>query len=355
MVVVENELLKDRFIAFGDIHIHNYKDAKFSNDRLDHCLTCLQAVFHHAHIQKCKYILFTGDLFDSAKQVPTVVLNATIEVFERMFKTYPDMVFISISGNHDFATKATLKDLPVTSQWVLSKLFPLNFKLLDDGKTAFRMNEDTVVIGVPFYDFSNDYLQKVTDSYEYLITNGYEHYKNKILLTHVTLADYAEFPGRVLSTVDEFKPFTLVLCGDIHKYGCFGHVVMTGNPLHRDFSDADSSKFEKFIHLFKTDSLPKHFKIKFDQLSPRFYSLPEGYDPKEYNVYDFDYVKTFQVIKDWNVSIDTKEKMEKIQASTSHDQIITQYWELEDVNKNTDLLNAGLDILHAINSVDYES
>lgn len=339
------DLKKNLFLAFGDIHIHDYKNFSHSAERLSICLKCLETVFFLAESNNCKYILFTGDLFDSARQVPTVVLNRTIDTFANLFNRYSDITFISISGNHDYATKATLIDNPISSQYVFTRLFNHRFLLLDSGEKIIPLNEDTIVVGVPFYEHTADYIYKVKSAYKTIVEKGYEHYPNKILLTHVTLSDYADFFGRVSSKLTEFSLFNLVLCGDIHRYGVFNNVIMTGSPLHKDFSDASTDNKDKYVHIFDTTQLPKHLPIKVDHLFPRFYISYKGSDKDAQGIKPIDYVReVIPVGSCVNTDISTLVKLEENNIY-DYSYMITQFWEKEDKTLNKDLLTKGLEIL----------
>lgn len=223
------------FIVLSDLHIHNYaKKIADEESRLNNCLDVLVKAFAEAN-SKDKIILFSGDLYDQEKQIPTEVINKTVLVFRNLFSWYSEVKFIAISGNHDHATKNTLDHKAISALEHLNYVFT-NFILLDNTSIIIEGQE---IVGVPYYKHKEHFQDAISK-----INNP----SDKILLMHQTNIA-GVIPGD-FSTPDVAK-FKFVFNGHIHKHERLSqNVVNVGSPLYRDHGD----KGDKGYLVYNTES-----------------------------------------------------------------------------------------------------
>lgn len=229
-------------VAFTDLHIHNYKQfsKNYGEDRLDACLHILDVVYAYADKIGTNLVLFSGDLFDSQRLLPTIGVNKTIERFQRLSETYPDVRFVAISGNHDHASKNLLDRPAVSALEHLNKAIP-NFLLVDNSYTIVGGN---LIVGIPYYENTDDFSKALDASVNLVEAHGVSG--STVLLTHQT-PDGTSLDKLIepdFSMRDKrLDVFDFVLNGHIH--GKTEHIknrVTLGTPLHRDLDDVKKVK-----------------------------------------------------------------------------------------------------------------
>lgn len=224
---------------FSDIHIHNYKKFNKENKRLWNCIKALHQVVNECYDKGIRYILFAGDLYNTPKGLPPVVVNVIIEAFKSIFKDYPDLKFIAISGNHDQPNNNLLGSVGNTALLHLEDVFN-NFILLD-YKTYQIKKHKINIVGIPYYQYPEDYnnvLERLADQ------DCYEDAIN-ILLIHQTPTGISNtnIPADFNPENKIYKKFDMVFCGHIHKHEKLtDNVIVVGSPIHRDLSDVGEKK-----------------------------------------------------------------------------------------------------------------
>lgn len=319
-----------KFLAFADLHIHNFKQFDKQNSRLKNCLLVLKLMFAYANKYNITNILFAGDFFDKGASIPTIVLNETVLTLKELFNKYPDIQLICVSGNHDYATTKYLNEPVVTALTFLETIFT-NFIVIDD--TFISLTDNIKVFGVPYYDYPIHYYTKV-DSFSL----NKSHIN--ILLTHATITGFTSVPGQIESNHECFKRFNLCLCGDIHEVKWMeSNMLMMGNPLHKDFSDEGQSKGFWLFDIDESTHLIKETFITTDSKFPKFVrkkvsdvSVEE--DNKNY----------IQITPDIIDNIELKTNNENFTLDKKPEEIITKYLEEID-NNDIDLLNIGLTLI----------
>ena len=219
-------------IAFSDLHIHNYK--QFSNTRLDNTILALRKIFETADKNGAKYILFEGDLYNQQVNIPVIVSDALKEEFLYLEKTYPNILFIAISGNHDQATKNTYEKSGITALTELDRLFK-NFILIDND--TFAIGENIEIHGLPYYEYK-EHFSKALDEIE--IYND----KINILLTHQTPTfENSVIPVDIDIADERLQKFDLILNGHIHKHEVLSeNFINVGSTIPRDKDDVGVEK-----------------------------------------------------------------------------------------------------------------
>lgn len=220
-----------RALVFSDIHIHNYPSKE--GNRLEKCIEVLYKIFAHASNLNIKKIFCSGDLYDQGKRLHPLVVDEVIECFRRNFKEFPDVVFYSISGNHDQASHNTILNPAETALSHLAAIFPNNFVLLDNR--SIEIDDDTILHGVPYYVKVSDAREQISNRLKF-VQDG----KVNILLNHQHHPG-CEFGSDFL--LDDVRWFSFVFTGHIHRHMLYSYgMYSVGSPLWRDAADNGDDK-----------------------------------------------------------------------------------------------------------------
>lgn len=276
-----------KFLIFSDIHLHIFKafnsDTRW-NTRLTYSLDCLELMFAAADKYNIKTILFPGDLFDLAKFLPTEVVNRVTKKFKELFEKYPEIEFISISGNHDQATQ-NLRGKPAhTSQEFLSVVFD-RFHLIDNDTI---MVGEYKIVGMPYYEYPEDFNKEL----RYVNSNLDEKDKPCVLLMHQTPEECKD-SGRMqvdVSSRDElFKPYQMVFNGHIHlNEEIQENFIDVGCPIQQERGER---AYDCGFYLWDgTDRKGLEFK-SLNEMYPVFIDIEEGEDLPP-GAKDTDYITT---------------------------------------------------------------
>jgi len=264
-------------ISFSDVQAHNYKQHNVDNNRLLHCIDVFDRVFKQANKFGIGYILFSGDLVDQQKSLPTSVVIELNKCFKRNFERYPDIKLIAISGNHDYATKNLIDKPAVSALEAFSCMFD-NLINLDDAKVSLKLATGQIIdiYGIPYYEYPEHFKQKLEEHYE-SASEGKNQGHINVLLQHQTPNGWLDLAADIFVTDFYYDSFDLVLNGHIHEYRVLreGDVtfVSVGNPLPRDLSDAGQGKGVLFFQLESIEAGHKflntgkkypNFKIKIE-------------------------------------------------------------------------------------------
>lgn len=323
-------------LSFTDLHIHNYQAFDKDGSRLANCLEVLTLVFKFAHKHKIEFILFSGDLYDNQKALPTEVVNLVIEKFAKLFATYPHITFIAISGNHDHASKNLIKKEAVTALTHLDLMFD-NFKLIDNTDYPLDDNGELGVIGVPYYEHSEDYhkaLEKVLP-----LTSDYQ---KVILLSHQTPSglNNPNIPFDTNVHNELYESFDLVLNGHIHAFQeITPKFINVGSPLHRDLGDLG---VDKGFLIIETDAIGEEDFYKFVSTKGKFpefecVKLKEGEELKKG---DFNYLVPIRELKQ-ALTLDVN--VEEFGGGLTDENLVRNFW--KKVSKDEALLFTGLKFL----------
>ena len=230
-----------RFVSFADAHIHNYTAFDKDGSRLKNSLRAIHDVFKYAHANGIDTILFAGDLFEKHGQLPHQVWLSTVALFTRMFKTFPDMYFFAVSGNHDYASVKRVNNHGTSALRLLDHFFD-NFFLLDcvDGLNVPKFETDEGnIYGIPYYHYAEDYWTHMN-----LIKDQLNSSEVNIGLTHATIFGYPNIAGVIDASDPMFKMFDFTVSGDIHDQTFLEETnfLMCGSLLQQKADDAGSTK-----------------------------------------------------------------------------------------------------------------
>lgn len=324
-------------VCFSDLHIHNYKQFDQEGSRLNNCLAILDDVFALAQ-SKSKIILFTGDLFDNQRMLPTIVVNQTVSRFDDLFRAYPEIKFYAISGNHDFATKNLYHEAGETALRHLDTLFE-RFVLLDNAGVIL---DDAYVVGVPYYEYSEDF-KKALDRTARTV-NGTDEGQSLfcILMQHQTPSglDNPNIPIDIDVNDELYDNFDFIINGHIHTNARMftDKFLNLGNPLHRDLGDEGE---DKGFWILNTNHRKADFistKGKYPEFRRVKINAGETF-LKSDDDSDFYVVET--------VIIEKKEQEvneEKFGSNLKAETLVQNFWETVD-GQDQDLLKVGLSLL----------
>lgn len=321
-----------KFTAITDIHLHNYKKFDKNGSRLNNCLNVIIDVFEYNHNNDIDITLFPGDLFDSEKLLPTVVVNKTIRLFRDMFKKYPEQKWICISGNHDYATK-NLPDSPAeTALKHLSIIFEDRFYLIDNQHYIFSDSylEGLPVYGIPYYEYKEHFIDSLITMNKNIGSN-----RPRILMIHQTPEhSNPNIPFDISPRDPLFDDFDLILCGHIHKRERLSNKFwLVGSPLHKSLEDEGQ---EKGFMVFDTDDIENPEFIYLNHY-PHF---RRSSDPDDLDGDSGDYIIPIVEIEETESDIDES----KFSTSLKHSTLVENYYNEVDGEDN-EKLKLGLKFL----------
>jgi DNA repair exonuclease SbcCD nuclease subunit len=258
-----------RAIVFSDLHAHDYKQFNASGSRLQNCVDVIEYVFDLAAKNDIKIIIFPGDLFDQFGTMYTRVMNEVIGTFKILFKTYPDIKFYAITGNHDQGEKSHFGASCESSLTTLDRLFD-HFILIDNQVVDIG---GAFLVGIPFYSTPEDFKEALQ-----YFDGKLSPFDHNYLLMHQTIwPDNPVVPQDVDPEDELFQNYSLVFNGHIHAFGEYGkNIVNVGSPLHRDLGDLGIAKYivivdlEQAVYDIKdiTARYPQYRRLKVGEVVP---------------------------------------------------------------------------------------
>ena len=253
-----------RIAIFSDIQIHNYAKFNEGDSRLDNCIACFEEIITSAMEQGINTFFFAGDLFDSPKAVPTIVIDKFVFMFAGLRHKNPDFEIYCISGNHDQPFKYIPDKHLVNSIEIVRQLYPDNFHIVNEG--YMKLDRDTVIWGIP-------YIRHINHFWEILESFKVDTKLNNYLMIHQTPKGTLNMniPHEVDPEHELFQQFDYVFAGHIHEYQHHTHnFVMVGSPLHRDLSDVGQDKgyliFDTVDNKYQRVILDKYPKFSYKPL-----------------------------------------------------------------------------------------
>jgi len=225
----------EKALIFSDLHVHNYKNFNEDGRRLKNGIAFLDYIFKLANANGIKIILMPGDLFNNMQIMATKAVNAVAVCFKRNFDLYPDIIMISVSGNHDMA-EVNLIDKPAESALeYLQNIFP-QFCLFDDRGSMCQGNFQ--IFGIPYFEHPEHFRARLEETIK--LTDK-DHIN--ILLMHQTVGSGLPIEDDITPDDPLFDPFTLVLNGHIHNCEQLtDKFINVGSPMHRDAGDIGKQK-----------------------------------------------------------------------------------------------------------------
>ena len=264
-------------IVFSDLHVHDYKQFNPDQIRAQRAADMIEYVFKLADKNDIYQIWFAGDMGDQFANISVIAMNALLIAFQKCFTEYPNIEFIAIPGNHDFATKNTysIPGISVMDAFEVRPnggLFP-SFVLLHPG--SYSHEAGFTIVGVPYFEDPDNFWKTLEEN-----VNRVQYKDNMYLLMHQMIWPENDFIQDDINWMDDrFKQFKWVLNGHVHHPSMWGNFINVGSPMHRDASDIDG---KKGIWLLDTDSgeLPAFWDTT--DKNPQYIRRPYGYKIDEW-------------------------------------------------------------------------
>jgi DNA repair exonuclease SbcCD nuclease subunit len=260
-----------KVLIFSDLHVHHYQQFNSDGLRAQRAADMIKYVFKLADANGIEQIWFCGDMGDQFGSITVIAMNALIRAFAYAVEDYPNIEFIAIPGNHDFALKNTPKAPSPSVMDTFPELFT-GFNLLG-GNFDTR---DFSVVGIPFFEDPDDFW-----SYFDGITAYIANPDNAYLLMHqMVWPENAMVPDDINYLDERFKQFKWVFNGHVHIPSMIGNnFISVGSPMHRDASDVDG---KKGMWLLDTDSddLPGFWDTT--EKNPQYIRRPYGHKADEW-------------------------------------------------------------------------
>lgn len=250
-------------IVTSDIHIHKYKQFNENNRRLKNGIAYLDHIFNFAGINKIKYILLPGDLYNLMQIISTEAEDAIVACLKKNFKKYPDILIVAISGNHDQATKNLIDQAEVNALQHLATVFD-NFILLNSHYSAFKTDHGNYIFGISYYEHP-EHFRKALETMP--VTLESMEYPRAYLLMHQVVASGLPIEDHIQPDDPLFNDFEMVFNGHIHDGGeITDKFINVGSPMHRDLGDLGKKKGYWVVDLDDPNSIGfKDITDKFPQ------------------------------------------------------------------------------------------
>lgn len=325
-------------LIFSDLQVHNYKQFNEGDARLRNCLKIIYDVFKMADKHGIEVILFIGDLVDQQRSIPTMVVNGLIQCFKDNFDEYPDIVFVAISGNHDYATKNLIGSPAVTALTSFATIFN-RFIILDNDILDIHYGGGSVRLwGIPYYEYTEHFKERLQE----VSTGADEIGGINILMQHQTPEGWVDLAADISADDPLYEPFELVLNGHIHEYRVLKQqsplFISVGNPLPRDLGDLGQPKGVLAVDLSNIDQ--GHRFIDIGKKYPQFKLKNEGdelTDEDERHYIVWQPVATVE-------ALEMAEDVERFSTNVTNSNLLVNYWEKTEGTDRA-LLDYGLKLL----------
>jgi DNA repair exonuclease SbcCD nuclease subunit len=134
-----------KIALFSDLHAHPFKNGTIDehgrNSRVEDAVSVIRQVYTEGVKRGVDYVLFGGDLFDRRKSIDVDTYNRIHEVISTQSLSIPTYM---IPGNHDQANKSgTIHAL---------QRFQTESCFIFQEPQWVKLNSDTALFGVPYYD-----------------------------------------------------------------------------------------------------------------------------------------------------------------------------------------------------------
>jgi DNA repair exonuclease SbcCD nuclease subunit len=228
--------MKPLAIITGDWHIHKWKQFNQNNRRLKSNLDLFRLLGSKAKELDVP-IIFTGDLFENAKQLHNSVITQSIKTYKKEIES-KGVKFFAISGNHDQEEQNTINHHSSSYLEAFDEAFQ-SFKFLDK---CIGYNKRLEIHGIPYLTGNVGFKELVRKIRKIPKTRTI-----RILVIHTDLHGALSTDGRETGTTENipkdlgkfFKGFDLVVSGHIHKPQIIvpNHVYMIGAPQQQNRGD----------------------------------------------------------------------------------------------------------------------
>lgn len=234
-------------LLFSDLHVHAHEDFSYLldnglNSRLSDCLDVIDRVRYYAREYDCAAVIHAGDLFHTARAVPTLVFQETYKRFEKLTKK-EDIALIILAGNHD-KPLLTRDSKPASSIYAFNKL-PRTTVVAAAPKSIYiktKKGKSTVIHAVPFYQ-DGERVRKLIKGIS--IDRG----TNDLLVFHQGVSEATVGPNEIRLNCAmgiknlRTKDFDYVFAGHYHHPQKLSkNVTVIGSPIQHNMLDRGSKR-----------------------------------------------------------------------------------------------------------------
>lgn len=186
-----------KFIAFSDIHIHNYSQFSVNDDRANACICILKEIFEYGETNNVDFYTFLGDWYEKKSYLNPTLFNQTNKVISGI-ATKP---IYSVIGHHD----------------------------------SFINDNDS-------YTMASNKLIKLLTKEPLNINNikirGYHYWLEHNDIIDLSNCDMVLFHFNSLLDIDRANSKVLELYGHLHDPGSLSNNIhIVGSPMYHDFGD----------------------------------------------------------------------------------------------------------------------
>jgi DNA repair exonuclease SbcCD nuclease subunit len=310
--------MKTRFVIFSDLHIDNYSRFNNKHSRLDNTLFALEDMFEYCNRNEVDIIINGGDLFNKSYLDGSVIYRTYI-MLNKLFKQYPNIKLLSITGNHELEFKNIYPEKPTSSILWLKSVFSNNFFIIDNKNIELH---GITIYGIPYYEYPEMF-------YQALESFG-EIEQESILICH-QMTPFENLPCDIDWERPIFTKFKRIFVGHIHAHYNFKNITSIGSPLGRDFGDVNHTNKGFIFYDYLSESIRK-----IDLKYPKFIYTDDELFEDDFNYFKF-------IPKETEVVIE-KEEAEIINSYMKKEDIITNYLNAIG-NKDNDILSTGLKLI----------
>jgi DNA repair exonuclease SbcCD nuclease subunit len=226
----------EKAIVFSDLHVHNYRQFNEGGRRLKNGIAFLDYIFKLADANNIRLIIMPGDLHNLMQIVSVKAVNAVVKCLKKNFDLYPQVIIVSVSGNHDYS-EVNLLDKPAESALEhLAEVFP-RFILLDYNY-LYNTKGGSTILGIPYYEHKEHFISRLSS------VEIQDTFSSKVfLLIHQTIGSGLPIEDTIEPTDPLFDNFSLVLNGHIHNNEQLtDKFINIGSPISRDAGDIGKQK-----------------------------------------------------------------------------------------------------------------
>jgi len=240
-----------KFLLTSDLHIKNGIFVDIALDYLEH----LREYIEENNID---YLFILGDVFEKSTRIHN---EAFVPIFKSLHKLSGVIPLYFILGNHDIYS--------TNRQDSIIETFRPFGTVISGGKYGrnFESIDTTEWLGIDFIPYTKD-----------VNVLGLEKSKNKILMTHLAIADFKFDNNYHVKETIAFKPelfseYKYVFTGHFHNHQSKHNIVYIGSPYQISFGEEGQKKGFVVFDSLKEDwefveynSAPEHITISVEDV-----------------------------------------------------------------------------------------
>jgi DNA repair protein SbcD/Mre11 len=210
-------------------------DTHLSEHTVEQNLSVFTQVFALCKQLGIENVFHLGDIFNSRKGQPEIVLNTFKAIIDQAAED--NLRMFAIPGNHDKTSYISDSSFLDVFQGTNESFMVLS------TSSIFRLGEVELFF-LPYYDEHLVYNTKLDEVLQLLDDNDTTQHPHKILLTHCAIDGVVNNGGVQMKdevSLEKFSRFSKVFVGHYHNRQTFANIIYTGSTDPRNFGE-DSYK-----------------------------------------------------------------------------------------------------------------